>query len=311
MYFEMLSGVTPEEASKLSLSKPFLAYQPDPVISKMPKNSPLHPIEPLRVFDNVWWMGSRSVGVLVIDTGDGLVMIDSGSSSTEAEYIVQSFSETGLDASAVKLIVISHEHFDHYGGLPYFTKEVCPKALTAMSRTGWNFLQTVPTEFAFTQPRPDKIDILIDDGLCLAVGNTKLLCIATPGHSAGCISFIFNSSLHGEKIRVGMMGGSAVWPNFPETRLYASSIEYFRLYTDLAGCNAFSAVHQNESELNKVRDHWSKGTPHPWVSSEEGYNAAYLQGFRDKVQKALYSGRMQPYLMPDGSLEGSPLPERK
>lgn len=307
----LFKAITPEEAAVLTQKRPFLPYNPEPVISKPPKNAPLQPIEPLKVFDNVYWMGSKAVGVIVIDTGVGFMMIDSGSDEREAAHIARSFAEMGLDASKIRLIVISHEHFDHYGGLSWFKKEVCPDALTAMSRTGWNLLQTVPTEFAFTQPRPQNIDIFMEDGLCLKTGNTELLCLSTPGHSAGCISFIFNASLHGEEISVGVMGGSAVWPNFPEARLYENSIEYFRLYTDLFECNAFAAVHQSEQELDRVRDHWSKGTGHPWACSKEDFGRAYLQGFRDKVQNTIYSGMMQEYLMPNGKPEGSPLPERK
>lgn len=311
MMNRLFKAITPEEAAVLTQKRPFLPYNPEPVISKPPKNAPLQPIEPLKVFDNVYWMGSKAVGVIVIDTGDGFMMIDSGSDEREAAHIARSFAEMGLDASKIRLIVISHEHFDHYGGLSWFKKEVCPDALTAMSRTGWNLLQTVPTEFAFTQPRPQNIDIFMEDGLCLKTGNTELLCLSTPGHSAGCISFIFNASLHGEEISVGVMGGSAVWPNFPEARLYENSIEYFRLYTDLFECNAFAAVHQSEQELDRVRDHWSKGTGHPWACSKEDFDRAYLQGFRDKVQNTIYSGMMQEYLMPNGKPEGSPLPERK
>lgn len=307
----LFTAVTLQEASAASRSKPFLPYNPDPVISKNPKRRDVQLIEPLKVFDNVWWMGTSAVGALVIDTGEGLVMIDSGSNDGEAAHISGSFVSMGMDASAVKLIVVSHEHYDHYGGVPYFLREICPGAMVAMSRTGWNLLQTVPTEFAFVEPRPSDIDILMDDGLCLQLGGTKLLCIATPGHSAGCFSFIFNSALHGEAISVGVMGGSAVWPDFPEARLYENSVEYFKLFTDMAGCNAFSAVHQKAEDLDKVRDHWSKGSPHPWVCRAEDYDAAYLQGFRDKAQSVIYSGNMQPYMMPNGALEGSPLPPRK
>ena len=304
-------AVTLEEAASVSCSKPYLPYQPFPEISKLPKSGEIHPIKPLKVFDNVYWMGTRAVGVLVIDTGSGFIMIDSGSSDAEAMYFAESFAQMDLDSSMIRLIVVSHEHFDHYGGVPYLISNVCPDALTAISRTGWNLLQTVPTEFAFIEPRPQKADILIDDGLCLKLGDTRLLCISTPGHSAGCLSFIFNSSLHGNDLTVGVMGGSAVWPNFPEARMYQNSIEYFKLYTDLAGCNAFSAVHQREAALDQVRDHWNSGTAHPWVCTEASFNEMYLQVFRNRVQKTICSDFIQQYLMPDGTPEGSPLPTGK
>lgn len=305
------STVTLEEAASVSLSKPYLPYQPCPEFSKPPKSGEIYPIEPLKVFDNVYWMGTRAVGVLVIDTGDGFIMIDSGSSDAEAAYIAESFARMGLDPAKIRLIVVSHEHFDHYGGVPYFIRNVCPDVLLAISRTGWNLLQTVPTEFAFIEPRPEKADILVDDGLCLKLGDTRLFCVSTPGHSAGCLSFIFNSSLHGEELTVGVMGGSAVWPNFPEARMYQNSIEYFKLFTDLAGCNAFSAVHQREEVLDLVRDHWNKGTAHPWACTKDTFNEAYLQPFRNKVLNTIYSDFIQQYLMPNGRPEGSPLPSRK
>ncbi len=295
---ELFPAVTLSEAAAASRARPFLPFRPDPVIIKAPGDRVAPPIEPLRVFDNVYWMGSQSVGVLVIDTGDGYLMIDSGSSDAEGAHIANSFAKLGLDAASIRLIVVSHEHFDHYGGVPFFTGRVCPGAMVAMSRTGWNLLQTVPTEFAFVEPRPRTPDILIDDGLCLKLGNTRLLCVSTPGHSAGCVSFIFNSSLHGEALSVGVMGGSAVWPNFPEARLYESSIEYFRMFTDMAGCNAFSGAHQREQELDKVRAHWSKGAPHPWVCAAADYDRAYLDGFRKMVRDTVQSDRIQPYMMP-------------
>ena len=287
-----------EEAAVASAARPHLPFRSDPVVIESPGDRVAPPIEPLKVFDNVFWMGSQAVGVLVIDTGEGFIMIDSGSNAAEAAHIAESYSKMGLDPSAIRLIIVSHEHFDHYGGVSYLTASVCPGAMVAMSRTGWNLLQTIPTEFAYIEPRPGTPDLFIDDGLCLKLGNTRLLCISTPGHSAGCISFIFNSSLHGEALSVGVMGGSAVWPNFPEARLYESSIEYFRLFADTAGCNAFSGAHQQETELDKVREHWSMGTPHPWVCAAEDYDRVYLDGFRKLVRDTVQSDRIQPYMMP-------------
>ena len=70
-------------------------------------------------------------------------MIDDGSNSMEGEYIANSMKELGLDPSNVKMILIIHEHFDHYGGTTFFLNNVCPDAKIAMSKKGWNLLQTV------------------------------------------------------------------------------------------------------------------------------------------------------------------------
>ncbi|MBR5873881.1 MAG: MBL fold metallo-hydrolase [Oscillospiraceae bacterium] len=291
-------------------------YNPAPVISKVAENGPVNPFAPVKVFDNVYWVGSQAVGAVVIDTGDGYVMIDDGSNDPEAQHMAESLEKLGIDGTKIKLIIISHEHFDHYGGTSYFLKNVCPDAKIAISRIGWNLLQTVPTEFAFTDPRPEKADILLADGMCLEVGNTKIFCILTPGHSDGCVSFIFNAEYKGEEIMVGMMGGSATWPNMPQIRMYQSSIEYFKLYTDMAGCNAFALAHRRKDVLDKIALSWSGEQENPWVCTKEEYDKAYLTQFRNNALRAIKCDEVQLYMMPASPVTGhakeesSPIPER-
>ena len=145
-----------EEAVIESQKLPVLPFNSSPVISKVAEKGSVNPFAPVKVFDNVYWAGSQAVGAVIIDTEDGYVMIDDGSNDDEAQHIAQSLEKLGIDGRKIKLIIISHEHFDHYGGTSYFLKNACPDAKIAISRIGWNLLQTVPTEFAFTDPRPEK-----------------------------------------------------------------------------------------------------------------------------------------------------------
>lgn len=305
-----------EEAVMQSNQLPALPYNPHPVISKEPESDSCVPFEPVRAFDNVYWIGSQSVGAVLIDTGDGYILIDDGSNDTEAAHMADSLKQSGLNGADIRLIIISHEHFDHYGGTSYFLKNVCPKAKVAISRIGWNLLQTVPTEFAFVEPRPQKADILLSDGMCIRLGNTNIISILTPGHSDGCMSFIFNAAYHGEEISVGMMGGSAAWPNLPQLRIYQSSIEYFRQYTDMAGCNAFISAHQRETTLDLVRDSWNGICENPFICRKEEFNDKYLASFRNNALRSLRCHGLQTYMMPPSPVtgeirpEGSPVPER-
>ena len=303
-----------EKAASLTNQLPVLPYNDHPLFAKGEKQSAGAPLEPIRVFDHAWWAGSKAVGSIIIDTGDGLILIDTGSNSLEAEWIAKSIEKIGLNPADIRLIVISHEHFDHYGGLSYFKEKICPEAYVAFSRTGWNLLQTAPTEFAYIGPRPEHVDIFLEDGLCLKVGNTNLYCTATPGHSPGCMSFIFNDSYQGREINVGMMGGSAVWPDLPEIRLYQNSVEYFKLFTDKAECDAFTAVHQKKETLDQVKESWNGKVPHPWLCTKETFDSACLDEFRTLVRTVLKSHEIQTYKMfagPDQPLhdEGSPVAE--
>jgi len=78
-------------------------------------------------------------------------MLDTGNGEEDVALMVADMRKIGLDPSKIKLIFISHEHFDHYGGVQYLKKNVCPNAKVAMSLVGWNMLQTVPLEWACWQ----------------------------------------------------------------------------------------------------------------------------------------------------------------
>jgi metallo-beta-lactamase class B len=209
----------------------------------------------------------------------------------------------GLDPSRIKLILISHEHFDHYGGVQYLKKSVCPNAKVAMSLIGWNFLQTVPLEHGYINPRPQTINIYLTDGMTIEVGHTTFQVVATPGHSAGCMSFIIPVTDNGEAHVAGIMGGTGVWATQQETRLYGASIEYFKAFATAAKCDVGLGVHSLESDFAAVRVR-KPGEAHPLVIGTEKFDTLYLRRYRDLYQYVLDSGKMQPYpgvVAPPGS----------
>ena len=90
-----------EEAISESKKLPVLPYNSSPVISKLAESGSINPFEPVKVFDNVYWVGSQAVGAVVIDTGDGYVMIDDGSNDAEAQYMAESLEKLGIEEIVV------------------------------------------------------------------------------------------------------------------------------------------------------------------------------------------------------------------
>jgi metallo-beta-lactamase class B len=257
-------------------------------------HSPYTSIEPIKLFDNLFFVGTTAVGAFIVDTGDGLVMLDTGNGEEDAALMVADMKKLGLDPSKIKLIFLSHEHFDHYGGVEYLKKNVCPNSKVAMSLVGWNMLQTVPLEWAYIGSRPQSIDIFLTDGMKIKIGNEIFQIIATPGHSPGCMSFIFPVTDNGDAHMVGLMGGSAIWPTQVETRLYKSSIEYFKAFAVAARCDIGLTFHSQESDFTAVRNR-KIGEHHPLIIGTEKFNTVYLDYFRDRFQKMLDSGQMKSY----------------
>jgi metallo-beta-lactamase class B len=255
---------------------------------------PYRSIEPIKLFDNLYFVGTTTVGSLIVDSGDGLVMLDTGIGDADIVMMVKDMKKLGLDPSRIKLIFISHEHFDHYGGVQYLKKNVCPDAKVAMSLVGWNLLQTVPSEWAYIGTRPQSIDIYLLDGMKIKIGSVIFQIIATPGHSPGCLSFIFPVTDNGETHMAGIMGGSAVWPTQVETQLYKSSVEYFKAFAQASKCDVGLAFHSQESDFAQLRIR-KPGEPNPLVIGQEKFDTVFLQKYRDRYQKMLESGDLNPY----------------
>jgi len=255
---------------------------------------PYRSFNPIKLFDNLYYVGTTTVGSFVIDTGDGLVMIDTGIGDTDIAMMVADMKKLGLDPSKIRLILISHEHFDHYGGVQYLKKNVCPDAKVAMTLIGWNLLQTVPVVWAYTGTRPESIDVYLYDGMKIKVGSEIFQIVGTPGHSPGCLSFIFPVTDNGETHMAGVMGGSAVWPTQVETSLYISSVEYFKEIAKAAKCDVGLFIHSQESDYAKLRVR-KPGEPNPLVIGVEAFDKVYLQKYRDRYQKMIDSGELKPY----------------
>ena len=149
---------------------------------------------PFRMIGNIYFVGTKEASSHLIDTGDGLIMIDTGYEET-ADAILESMAMLGFDPADVKYILHSHGHYDHTDGTQKMLKH-CPKAKTLLSFKDIRYIK------GFT---PD-MDIL--DGDIIRLGNTEILCLFTPGHTEGSVSFFLDVVEDGVTYRAAMFGGS-------------------------------------------------------------------------------------------------------
>ena len=156
----------------------------------------LSDMTPFRLIGNVYFVGTYKASCHMIDTGDGLILIDTGYADT-AEIIVDSIAHLGFNASDVKIILHSHGHYDHTGCTPGLLR-YCPNAKTYLHKNDLKYLAKNP----FTP------DCYFEDGQHVVLGNTDILCLFTPGHTEGSMSFFFDTEEDGKVYRVGTFGGA-------------------------------------------------------------------------------------------------------
>lgn len=151
-------------------------------------------IEPFRIFGNLYFAGMHAASSHLIDTGDGLILIDTGY-LTGLYLVLHSIYQLGFNPKDIKYIINTHWHWDHAEASGAFSELSGAK----------NIIGKYDAEDVKRYFEPD---ILVSDGDILELGNTKIRFMETPGHTRGTISVFFDVTENKQTARAGMFGGA-------------------------------------------------------------------------------------------------------
>jgi len=166
-------------------------------------------VEPFRIFGDLYYVGDKKVCCHLLDTGDGLILFDTGYRNAVHLYL-ESIRKLGFDPADIQYIIQSHEHFDHFGGSneirTLYGSKIC------MGAVGTASLRERP-ERALMHLGPLAADVIawpdieLQDGDVLTLGRTSIRCVLSPGHTPGVMSFFFDVTEGARTLRVGYFGG--------------------------------------------------------------------------------------------------------
>lgn len=159
-------------------------------------------IKPCRIIGNLYFVGTYEASTHILDTGNGLILIDPGYFET-LPVVLQNIKDVGLNEKDIKYILISHAHYDHMDA----TEELV-RITNAKTFIGKDDLPLLQGKLFHYPIRPFEPDVLLNDGDIVELGNTQIRCVATPGHTDGTISFFFDVIENGKTYRAGMFGGA-------------------------------------------------------------------------------------------------------
>jgi metallo-beta-lactamase class B len=225
-------------------------------------------VEPTKVFDNVYYVGFNDIGAWAITTSEGIIMIDSLISPEAAkDVLVPGLKKLGLDPSKIKYVVVTHGHFDHFGGTKYLQETYGARIL--ISATDWDIMEkgdpnpTSPPRQKST-PRP-KRDMEIVDGQKLTLGDTTITMVSTPGHTQGITSILLMFKGHGIPMVAILWGGGNMTQSLP-------SLEHFVNHAKKVKPAARLSSHPGADGLaNMEQIRKNPDGPNPFVYGEERF----------------------------------------
>lgn len=164
---------------------------------------------PFKLWGNVYFVGTEPASTHIIDTGDGLIMLDSGYQHS-LYLVLQNMHVLGLDPMNLKHIVHTHGHVDHCGatkalvemtGAKTFLGEADRDYINGKLDLSW--AKELGLHLETFEP-----DVLLQDGDIISLGNTQIKAIATPGHTPGAMSYLFDVHCGSRTLTAGLHGGA-------------------------------------------------------------------------------------------------------
>ncbi|MEZ5937754.1 MAG: subclass B3 metallo-beta-lactamase [Hyphomonadaceae bacterium] len=172
------------------------------------------PTEPFHIVDNVYYVGTEGLAAYLFTTPDGHILLD-GALPQSVPQIEVNILKLGFHLSDVKILLNSHAHFDHSGGLAelkaHTGAEMAAMDGDVSALEGGFYLGSEAVK-AMNAP-PVKVDRILHDGDKVSLGGFTLTAHLTPGHSRGCTSWGFDAKDHGETYKALVFCSATVAAN--------------------------------------------------------------------------------------------------
>ncbi|MGH9697077.1 MAG: subclass B3 metallo-beta-lactamase [Bryobacteraceae bacterium] len=259
----------------------FLFFAPRAVPSSRNWN---RPVKPFRIADNLYYVGASDLTSFLITTPKGDILLDGGLRET-APQIERNVAALGFRMTDVKILLNSHAHMDHAGGLAEL-KRVSGAQLVA-SRGDTHSLETGDhDDFAWgnrlTFPRVH-VDRIIGNGARVTLGTVTMTAHVTPGHTRGCTTWTVPVTDRGKTYNVVFvcsttapgykLAGNKKYPEIAQDYEHT-----FKILRSLP-CDIFLASHGSFFDLTGKRKRLESAKINPFIDPD-GYRA-----FLDRTER--------------------------
>jgi metallo-beta-lactamase class B len=262
-------------------------------------NSPdwTEPFPPHHIAGNIYYVGTRGLASFLITTPQGHILINSDLESA-VPIIRDNVEKLGFHFSDIKILLISHAHFDHAAGsalikkmtgAKYLVMDADVSVIESGGKTDFQYGDSPGAQFPAT-----KVDRVLHDGDEVKLGGTVLVAHLTPGHTRGCTTWTMKvkAADGGKTLDVVIVGSpnvnagyrlvnNAVYPQMAQD--YETT---FKVLKSLP-CDIFLGAHGSYYDMESKFARLKPGGANPFIDPEgyKSYVAEREQAFHDELQK--------------------------
>lgn len=262
------------------------------------------PFPPFQIAGNLYWVGSKDLASYLITTPQGHILINSNL-VVSVPAIQASVEKLGFKFNEIKILLISHAHFDHNAGsalikqmtgAKYMVMEADVETVESGGKTDFQYGNIPVAQFPVT-----KVDRVLRDGDEVKLGNEVLVAHLTPGHTKGCTTWTMKVKDGGKTLDVVIIGSPNVNPGY---KLYGNTLyphiaeDYERMFRVLKSlpCDFFLGAHGSYFGMEAKYARIKKGAPSPFIDPD-GYKkfvaekeAAFRRELTKQKAETLRSG---------------------
>jgi metallo-beta-lactamase class B len=249
------------------------------------------PVAAFRVAGNIYYVGASDVSSYLITTPQGHILLDTGFRET-VPMIEANVRKLGFRVEDIRLLLISHAHYDHVGGIAAVKARTGAKLLAnpadaPLLKRGGTGDFAFGDRFPYPPAMPDR---LLHDGEEVRLGDTVMTAHFTPGHTKGCTTWTTVVTDGGKSLHVVFpCSVSAPGYQLVNNQKYPEIIADFEhsIATLRAlPCDIFLGLHSWEFDLpGKMAAKAGNSASNPFVDPE-GYGR-YLDRAQAAIEEAI------------------------
>jgi len=254
-----------------------------------------HAFPAFKIVDNLYYVGSEDLAAYIIATPRGLILINSNL-ETSVPQIRKSVESLGFHFRDIKILLISHAHFDHCAGsaeiirltgAKYYVMQPDVSVVESGGKTDFQYGPDKTMHFP-----PAQVDRILHDGDTVSLGGTVLTAHLTPGHTKGTTTWTMNVNVSGRTLHVVIVGSPNVNPGYKLVgnkaypQIAADYKHGFAVLENLL-CDIFLGAHGAYFGLAEKYARWKNGDRNAFIdpTGYKAYIAERKHAFESELQR--------------------------